>query len=138
MQAETGLSDKVSVIVPGTHDTASAVMAVPAEGEVVDQPNWCYISSGTWSLMGVEVANAVVNQRCLELNFTNEGGVGGSYRLLKNIAGLWLVQECRRIWSRDDDEEIGFGHLVDAARAAPPLKSLINPDHSSLIGREHA
>ena len=87
--------------------------------------------------MGVEVANAVINQRCLELNFTNEGGVGGSYRLLKNIAGLWLVQECRRIWSRDDDEEVGFGHLVDAAQASSPLASLINPDDARLVAPEN-
>lgn len=133
VRAETGLGGDVNVILPGAHDTASAVMAVPAAGEVVDQPNWCYISSGTWSLMGVEVAHAVVNDRCLELNFTNEAGVGGSYRLLKNIAGLWLVQECRRIWSRDDGAEIGFSHLVDAANAAPALKSLINPDDASLV-----
>ena len=137
VQSDTGLGTNVDVVLPGTHDTASAVMAVPALGEVVDQPNWCYISSGTWSLMGVEVAHAVVNNRCLELNFTNEGGVGGSYRLLKNIAGLWLVQECRRIWSRDDDEELGFGHLVDAAHAAPALKSLIDPDHSSLVAPDN-
>ena len=137
VRTETGLSKDVNVILPGTHDTASAVMAVPATGAVVDQPDWCYISSGTWSLMGVELANAVVNERCLELNFTNEGGVGGSYRLLKNIAGLWLVQECRRIWDRDDDEEVGFSHLVDAAHAAPALKSLINPDDPSLVAPEN-
>ena len=137
VRSETGLSDSVQVVLPGTHDTASAVMAVPTQGEVVDQPDWCYISSGTWSLMGVEVANAVVNSRCLELNFTNEGGVGGSYRLLKNIAGLWLVQECRRIWERDSQREIGFGDLVEAARAERPLACLMNPDDPRLVAPDN-
>ncbi|HEX3725089.1 MAG TPA: FGGY family carbohydrate kinase, partial [Pirellulales bacterium] len=96
---ETGL-ERVEVVLPGTHDTASAVVAVPAETPPADQPRWCYISSGTWSLMGAEVPRAIVNDQCLALNFTNEGGVGGTTRLLKNIAGLWLVQECRRIWNK--------------------------------------
>ncbi|MCA9174422.1 MAG: rhamnulokinase [Planctomycetales bacterium] len=137
LQAETGLAGSVQVVLPGTHDTASAVMAVPATGEVCDQPNWCYISSGTWSLMGVEVAHAVINERCLELNFTNEGGVGGSYRLLKNIAGLWLIQECRRIWQRESQQEVGFAELVDEARAAPALVSLVNPDDPRLVAPDH-
>ena len=97
--ATTGLSD-VSVILPGTHDTASAVLAVPAAGQPSARPDWCYISSGTWSLMGAEVTAPVINDRCREYNFTNEGGVGGTIRLLKNITGLWLVQECRRTWSQ--------------------------------------
>ena len=90
---------QTEVVVPGTHDTASAVVSVPAAQQSGDRPNWCYISSGTWSLMGVEIPHPVLNDRCRELNFTNEGGVGGTTRLLKNIAGLWLVQECRRIWN---------------------------------------
>ncbi len=84
---ETGLAG-VEVVLPGTHDTASAVMAVPAAGAAGGKPNWCYISSGTWSLMGVETPEPVVSDRCYQLNFTNEGGVGSTVRLLKNIGGL--------------------------------------------------
>ena len=131
--AETGLGAEVQVVLPGTHDTASAVMAVPTNDEVNDQPQSCYISSGTWSLMGVEVASAVINDRCRDLNFTNEGGVGGSFRLLKNIAGLWLVQECRRIWSREDGRELDWGELMQAAQQSPPLQHLIDPDDPRLV-----
>ncbi len=90
------------VIVPATHDTASAVAAVPAKAagrKAGPGPDWCYISSGTWSLLGVETPRPVINQEALEGNFTNEAGVDGTTRLLKNIMGLWLVQECRRNWA---------------------------------------
>ena len=123
---ETGLAG-VEVVLPGTHDTASAVMAVPAAGTAGSKPTWCYISSGTWSLMGVETPEPVVSDRCYELNFTNEGGVGGTVRLLKNIGGLWLVQECRRIW-KADGHEYGWEELTRRASESPPLISLINPD----------
>lgn len=123
---ETGLGG-VEVVLPGTHDTASAVMAVPAASQPGAKPNWCYISSGTWSLMGVETPEPVINQRVYELNFTNEGGVGGTTRLLKNIAGLWLVQECRRIW-KQEGHEYGWEELTRRAGEQPPLISLINPD----------
>ena len=123
---DTGLAG-VEVILPGTHDTASAVMAVPAVSVPGAKPNWCYVSSGTWSLMGVESPQPIVNDRCRELNFTNEGGVGGTVRVLKNIAGLWIVQECRRIW-RLAGHEYGWSELVRRASEARPLASLINPD----------
>jgi rhamnulokinase len=124
--AATHLSN-VEVIVPGTHDTASAVMAVPAAGLAGTQPDWCYISSGTWSLMGVEVSQPIVNDKCLALNFTNEGGVGGTTRVLKNICGLWLVQECRRVWS-EEGTTYSWEYLTAQAAEASPLVSLINPD----------
>jgi rhamnulokinase len=127
----TGLAG-VEVILPGTHDTASAVAAVPALAQPSEKPDWCYISSGTWSLMGVETPVPVINQRCYELNFTNEGGVGGTTRLLKNIPGLWLVQECRRIW-KESGEEYGFEDLMEKAAKSPLHASLINPDHPSLV-----
>ncbi len=127
----TGLRN-VNVILPGTHDTASAVMAVPAASKPGVAPDWCYISSGTWSLMGVEVPTPVVNDVCRSLNFTNEGGVGNTTRLLKNIAGLWLVQECRRTW-KQNGKEFDWPQLVALAEQAPPLRSLINPDHPSLV-----
>ncbi|MDA1050425.1 MAG: rhamnulokinase [Planctomycetota bacterium] len=127
----TGLRD-VNVVLPGTHDTASAVMAVPASGTPTEHPNWCYISSGTWSLMGVEIPAPVINDKCREFNFTNEGGVGGTTRLLKNIGGLWLVQECRRIW-RQEGHELGWSELVDRASASPALAGLINPDAAEFV-----
>jgi rhamnulokinase len=118
----------VEVVVPGTHDTASAVMAVPAAtGEAATQPDWCYISSGTWSLMGVEVARPIINEKCLALNFTNEGGVGDTTRLLKNICGLWLVQECRRVWS-EQGTTYSWEYLTQKAAEASRLISFVNPD----------
>jgi rhamnulokinase len=127
----TGLSN-VQVIAPGTHDTASAVMAVPAASKPSTVPDWCYISSGTWSLMGVEVPRPVINEKCLALNFTNEGGVGGTTRLLKNIVGLWLVQECRRVWNLAGTT-YSWEHLTQAAAAAKPLAAFINPDDSGFL-----
>jgi rhamnulokinase len=127
----TGLTG-VDVVVPGTHDTASAVMAVPAASVAGEQPDWCYISSGTWSLMGVEVPRPIVTDKCRELNFTNEGGVGGTTRVLKNIAGLWLVQECRRNW-KEEGRDYSWSELVRLAQQAAPLESLIEPDHAVFV-----
>lgn len=128
---ETGLAG-VEVTLPGTHDTASAVMAVPAASTAGARPDWCYISSGTWSLMGVETPQPVISQRCYELNFTNEGGIGGTTRLLKNIAGLWLIQECRRIW-KEQGREQGWEELSRQAEKTSPLVSLIDPDDPAFV-----
>jgi rhamnulokinase len=128
---ETNLAG-VEVILPGTHDTASAVAAVPAAGQPGKKPDWCYISSGTWSLMGVETPEPVINQRCYELNFTNEGGIGGTTRLLKNIAGLWLIQECRRVW-KETGRDYAWEELSRRAGDRAALVSLINPDHPSFV-----
>jgi rhamnulokinase len=122
----TGLRD-VQVVLPGTHDTASAVLAVPSRDALSAQPPWCYISCGTWSLMGVEVPRPVVTAACLNRNFTNEGGVGGTTRLLKNIAGLWVLQECRRVWY-SQGREYSWDELARLAAEAAPLVSLIDPD----------
>jgi rhamnulokinase len=120
----TGLSP-VPVIAPATHDTAAAVAAVPADGT-----SWAYISSGTWSLMGVEIPAPLVNDETLAINFTNEGGVNGTIRLLKNIMGLWLVQECRRTWERAG-RNYTYEELMRLAEAAPPFVSLVDPDDAS-------
>ena len=128
---DIGLSD-VSVVVPGTHDTASAVMSVPTAEPPSDQPKWCYISSGTWSLMGVEVPQPVINERCRTLNFTNEGGVGGTIRVLKNICGLWLVQECRRIWSLAG-KQYDWDQLVALAEREPALRCHFNPEENRFL-----
>lgn len=131
VEQTTGLGD-AEVVLPGTHDTASAVLAVPSQYAPGASPDWCYISSGTWSLMGVEVPGPVINERSSGLNFTNEGGVGGTTRLLKNIAGLWLLQECRRIWQQQG-RAYAWDQLVSLAAAAPPLVSLVDPDDPSFV-----
>lgn len=123
---ETGLGG-ARVVLPGTHDTASAVMAVPAASTPGAKPDWCYLSSGTWSLMGAEVSAPVISDRCRELNFTNEGGVGGTIRLLKNITGLWLLQECRRVWAAEG-QTMGWEELNRLAAAAPSRQAWIDPD----------
>lgn len=120
----TGLG-KIDVVTPATHDTGSAVVAVPTAN--TGQPNWAYISSGTWSLMGVEVNDAVLTPRALELNVTNEGGVDGTYRLLKNIMGLWLVQECKRSFDRAG-KSYDYGELARLAEDAEPFRSIVVPD----------
>jgi len=123
---DTGATS-MPVIAPASHDTGSAVAAVPASG-----PSWAYISSGTWSLMGVELPAPLVNDQARTYNFTNELGVGGTVRFLKNIMGLWLVQECRRCWERAG-QVYDYGELMRLAEAAPAFVSLVNPDHSSFI-----
>ena len=105
------------------HDTAAAVAAVPAEGD----DDWCYISSGTWSLMGVELDAPAIDNECLALGCTNEVGVGGTIRLLKNIAGLWLLQECRRAWALEG-AEYSYEQLTAMAAAARPFAAVIDPD----------
>ncbi len=124
--SQTGLGP-VRVVAPATHDTGSAIAAVPARGN-----SWAYISSGTWSLMGAELPEPLINDDTLRYNFTNEGGVGGSIRFLKNIMGLWLVQECRRIWERSG-QSLTYTELARLAGEAPPFASLVDPDHASFL-----
>ncbi len=120
-----GYYQGVQVIAPATHDTASAVAATPTGN--TGKTTWAYLSSGTWSLLGVEVQEAVLTSRALDLNFTNEGGVDGTYRLLKNIMGLWLVQECKRAFARQGNN-YEYAELARLAMGAPPFRSLIDPD----------
>lgn len=117
---------RAGVVSIASHDTASAVLAVPAK----KNEKFIYISSGTWSLLGTELDEPVMNSDTLARNFTNEGGVGGKIRFLKNIMGLWLLQESRRQWRREGrgEDEIGFDALSTAASAAPSCRSLIDPD----------
>ncbi len=116
------------VIAPGTHDTASAVAAVPLES----RQGAAYISSGTWSLVGVETDGPVIDSRALETNLTNEGGVAGTFRVLKNVMGLWLLQECRRTWAKAG-MELSYEELLRGAEAATPFVALIDPDDESLL-----
>jgi rhamnulokinase len=121
LATEVGLP-QIEVIATCSHDTGAAVAAVPATGE-----NWAYLSSGTWSLMGVECAHPVITEQGRNLGFTNEIGYGNSVRLLKNIVGLWLVQESRRHWIKQG-KKLTFAELESAAIASAPFVSLINPD----------
>lgn len=123
---ESGLNE-TDVVAVASHDTASAVAVVPAEDD-----SFAYVSSGTWSLMGIESASPVISPESLELNFTNEGGVQNTYRILKNIMGLWLLQECQRFWA-DSGTEFSNEALLSLAMTSKPFKSLIDPDHPSLL-----
>jgi rhamnulokinase len=123
---DTGVAT-VPVVAPASHDTGSAVAAVPAKGD-----SWAYISSGTWSLMGVELPGPLINDQVLGYNFTNEGGVGGTIRFLKNVAGLWLVQECRRSWERAG-KTYSYEELARLAEAAPPFSGIVDPDDASFM-----
>lgn len=128
--AELGLAGAIPVIAAGSHDTASAVAAVPA-----GQANWAYLSSGTWSLLGVELAEPLLEAKAMHLGFTNEGGVANTIRFLRNIMGLWLLQECRRSWQRSGTT-YSYDELVQAAAQAPPFQSLVNCDDPSFLAPE--
>ena len=130
---ELGIARPLTVLAPGTHDTASAVAAVPARGGTgQNPPDWCYLSSGTWSLLGVEVPRPVITPATRAANFTNEAGVAGTTRLLKNIMGLWLVQECRRTWLRAGDD-LSYDALIARAGTAAPFRTLVDPDDPSFF-----
>ncbi len=125
VQKETGSLD-IPVIAVASHDTASAIVSVPATGK-----NWAYISSGTWSLMGIETDKPLISKEILDLNFTNEGGVEGTTRFLKNIMGMWLLQECRKSWSQKINYT--WSEMVDLSTHSQPFKCLIDPDDSSFL-----
>jgi rhamnulokinase len=117
---ETGLPD-IPVVATASHDTASAVAAVPARGR-----NWAYISSGTWSLMGIETPAPLITAETMRLNFTNEGGMGGRIRFLRNVTGLWLIQQCRKVWSAD--RTLSYEEMRELAAGAPAFRSFIDPN----------
>lgn len=125
---ELGLDRPPPVIAGATHDTAAAVAAVPAaDAPPAPGETWGYLSSGTWSLMGVELPQPLISREALAAGFTNEGGVGSSIRFLRIIMGLWLVQECRRDWEREG-RSLDYAALADLAEREPPLCSIVVPD----------
>jgi rhamnulokinase len=130
LATEVGLP-QIEVIASCSHDTGAAVAAVPASGE-----NWAYLSSGTWSLMGVEWLQPIITDQGRALGFTNEIGFGNSVRLLKNIVGLWIVQECRRQWTKEG-KKYDFAALEQLAAAAPPFVSLINADDPRFLSPDN-
>lgn len=121
----------VNVLAPASHDTAAAVAAVPAGGE---EP-WAYISSGTWTLVGIEAKQPVLTEEAREAGLTNEGGVEGTYRQLSNVMGLWLIQECMRMWERCG-RKLDILDVCEAAAEAPPGGPLVDPDHPSFLSPE--
>lgn len=122
---ETGVG-KVPVVTVAGHDTASAVLAVPAEN-----PNFAYLSSGTWSLMGVETETPILTKESYEKNFTNEGGVEGTTRFLKNITGMWLLEQCRKEWEREG-RTYTYSGIMEMAVSIEKMESYVNPDDPRL------
>lgn len=122
-----GEYEGIAVIAPACHDTGSAVAAVPTQTN-----NYAYISSGTWSLVGLEMDEPVISDAAFKANVTNEGGVYGTYRLLKNVMGLWILQQCRNTWRREGAAH-SYGELVEMAASAPPLASIVNPNVPSFL-----
>ena len=116
---------KIDVVAVAEHDTASAVVAVPAKDE-----KFAYLSSGTWSLMGIETNSPIINEESFRQNFTNEGGVEGTTRFLKNICGMWILEQCRKEWERDG-VKYDYPQIVQMANSAEPFVSFINPDDAS-------
>jgi rhamnulokinase len=121
---ESGLG-KVPVVAVAGHDTGSAIAAIPAENE-----RFAYLSSGTWSLMGIEVVDPIISEASFDMNFTNEGGVDGTTRFLKNITGMWLLEQCRKEWEKDGTS-YNYATIVELASASEGFRFLIDPDDPS-------
>jgi sugar (pentulose or hexulose) kinase len=129
--AEDTFCERIPVVAVGSHDTASAVVAIPAEGS-----DFIYISSGTWSLMGIESHEPIISSDSLRYNLTNEGGVSGTIRFLKNIMGMWLLQESRRQWARAG-QDYSYDELTNLAATAAPLKSIISVGDNRFLPPGH-
>lgn len=119
--------EPIPVVAVAGHDTASAIAAIPARTR-----NFAYLSSGTWSLMGVETEGPVINDITARVNITNEGGVFGTIRLLKNITGMWIVEQCLKKW-KSEGTEYSYPRMVELAEAAPAFKAFIDPDDPTFV-----
>lgn len=124
--------ERINIVTAGSHDTASAVAAVPA----TEKDGWAYLSCGTWSLLGVEIPEAIINEQTYAEDITNEGGVYGTIRLLKNIMGLWLLQECRRCWI-NEGEELTYDEIMYLGMKAEPVDFKIDPDYPGFLAPEN-
>lgn len=122
-----GTYDGIDVIAPACHDTGSAVVAVPTTTQ-----NYAYLSSGTWSLLGLEIKDAIISDEAYNANVTNEGGYDNTYRLLKNIMGLWVVDQCRSTWANEGDNYT-FEQLTAMVQSADHFKAFIEPDDASFF-----
>lgn len=125
---DCGLTGKIKVVAVGSHDTASAIAATPLE----DREKSIYISSGTWSLLGMELDRPVINKESLGENFTNECGVGRKITFLKNLSGLWLIQECKRIWNKDNPD-LSYQQISREAGKAVSNRFVLDPDDPSFL-----
>ncbi len=129
---EVGLDTNTKIIAPACHDTGSAVAAVPVDMEMYSNGEWAYLSSGTWSLLGVELGRPLINKTVLEQNFTNEGGINNTIRFLKNITGMWLIQECKRLWD-NEGLNLTWEDIMLEAKKAPAFQYFINPNNSKFL-----
>ena len=126
------LNKDIKIIAPLCHDTGSAVAAVPVDMNRYQPGEWAYLSSGTWSLMGIEFHEPLINDKALKYNFANEGGIKGTIRFLKNITGLWLIQECKNIWNKEG-QNLSWDNITDQAKNAPAFQHFIDPSDPSFI-----
>lgn len=126
-EVEAEVQGNFPVVATASHDTAAAVAGIPGEGE------YAFISSGTWSIIGVELAAPILTKEAQEAGFANEQGVEGTTRFLKNICGLWLIQECRRAWAAEGDE-LGYAELAELAEATTGFQAFIDPDDARFAG----
>ncbi|MGI6777813.1 MAG: rhamnulokinase [Acetivibrionales bacterium] len=128
---ETGISENVWVTAPPVHDTASAAVAIPAIGD-----DWAYISSGTWSIAGLELEKPVINKESFEMNISNSGGALGKSLFLKNVMGLWIIQQCKKIWDRKE-EGLNYSEIVGRAQRVEGFLGYIDPDDSIFLNPEN-
>jgi len=129
---EVGLNSKTKIIVPLTHDTGSAYASVPVDMNKYFEGEYGILSSGTWSIIGVELKEPLINEKALKYNYSNEGGINGTIRFLKNITGLWLIQECKKIWDKEN-MNLSWDKIAIEAKKADPFQSFINPDDHSFL-----
>ena len=129
---EVGLSHETKIIAPLTHDTGSAYASVPVDMNKYFEGDYGILSSGTWSVLGVELKKPITNDKALKYNYSNEGGINGTIRFLKNITGLWLVQECKKIWDKEN-MNLSWDKIAIEAENADPFQSFINPDDHSFL-----
>jgi rhamnulokinase len=129
---EVGISAATEIIAPGVHDTASAFAAVPAIGE-----NWAMISSGTWSITGIELEKPITTRECFEMNISNSGGVLGKTMFLKNVMGLWIIQCCKKVWNKVEPD-LDYSEIVLRAEKAKAFVGMIDPDDIVFLNPEDA
>ncbi len=132
LAVEIGLSHNTRVIAGACHDTASAIAAVPVNMTDYKPGEWAYLSSGTWSIIGVELEKPIINENVLKYNFTNEGGINNTIRFLKNITGLWLIQECKRVWDKNGSN-LSWDDITQQAKNAQEFHNFIDPMDDSFM-----
>ena len=129
---EVGLSSDTKIISPITHDTGSAYASVPVDMNKYFEGEFGILSTGTWSVLGVELKEPLINDKALKYNYSNEGGINGTIRFLKNITGLWLIQECKKIWDKEGIK-LNWDEIALEAENTKEFKSFINPDDHSFL-----